>query len=289
MSGSAGFGDGSKKDSHLETTIRLRNTRINLISWAAGSIDAFSYLGLGHVFTANMTGNTILLALALSGDQVDGLSAIRSGIALGSYFLGAVLGTIIVSFKIQNRKEDLRRKAKGESEIKALEEAFEKEQWPPEVNVAILIEGLILLLFGLLWSTLIFSSSPFWMYALIFLSAIAMGIQSVAISHLGIWGVVTTYITGTYTSFFVGLVTKISGKSESSASMIRQASSATGQEQSPIAGAGSRSLPLEASALIFYALGAFFSGLIFLRSESAAPWISIIAVFVVALISKFLP
>ncbi len=101
-----------------------------------------------------MTGNTILLALALSGDQVDGLSAIRSGIALGSYFLGAVLGTIIVSFKIQNRKEDLRRKAKGESEIKALEEAFEKEQWPPEVNVAILIEGLILLLFGLFQSVL---------------------------------------------------------------------------------------------------------------------------------------
>ena len=32
-----------------------------------GFVDAVSYLGLGHVFTANMTGNIVLLGFAISG------------------------------------------------------------------------------------------------------------------------------------------------------------------------------------------------------------------------------
>jgi uncharacterized membrane protein YoaK (UPF0700 family) len=34
-----------------------------LLVGLAGYFDAISYLGLGHVFTANMTGNIVLLAL----------------------------------------------------------------------------------------------------------------------------------------------------------------------------------------------------------------------------------
>jgi hypothetical protein len=33
-----------------------------------GLVDAFSYLLLGHVFVANMTGNIVLLGFALAGD-----------------------------------------------------------------------------------------------------------------------------------------------------------------------------------------------------------------------------
>src|SRR3989454_10880597 len=36
-----------------------------MLTWAAGSVDAISYLALDHVFTANMTGNTVLLGLAI--------------------------------------------------------------------------------------------------------------------------------------------------------------------------------------------------------------------------------
>ena len=32
-----------------------------------GLVDAFSYLVLGHVFVANMTGNVVLLGFALAG------------------------------------------------------------------------------------------------------------------------------------------------------------------------------------------------------------------------------
>ena len=33
----------------------------------SGLVDAVSYLGLGHVFTANMTGNVVLLGFATAG------------------------------------------------------------------------------------------------------------------------------------------------------------------------------------------------------------------------------
>jgi uncharacterized membrane protein YoaK (UPF0700 family) len=36
-----------------------------LLTGAAGYVDAVSYLLLGRVFTANMTGNTVLLGLAI--------------------------------------------------------------------------------------------------------------------------------------------------------------------------------------------------------------------------------
>ena len=36
-----------------------------MLTAAAGYVDAVSYLALGRVFTANMTGNTVLLGLSL--------------------------------------------------------------------------------------------------------------------------------------------------------------------------------------------------------------------------------
>src|SRR5881396_3143707 len=47
---------------------------------ATGLIDAVSYLALGHVFTANMTGNVVFLAFAVAG--APGLSLTRSLTAL---------------------------------------------------------------------------------------------------------------------------------------------------------------------------------------------------------------
>jgi hypothetical protein len=55
-----------------------------------GIVDALSYLGLGHVFTANMTGNIVLMAFRLGG--ASGISLSRSVIALFCFMLGAVAG-----------------------------------------------------------------------------------------------------------------------------------------------------------------------------------------------------
>jgi uncharacterized membrane protein YoaK (UPF0700 family) len=55
-----------------------------------GLVDAFSYLVLGHVFVANMTGNIVLLGFALAG--APGFSIAASTTALASFFAGALIG-----------------------------------------------------------------------------------------------------------------------------------------------------------------------------------------------------
>src|SRR5260370_18739178 len=54
-----------------------------------GLIDAISYLALGHVFTANMTGNVVFLAFAVAG--APGLSITRSLTALVAFLAGALI------------------------------------------------------------------------------------------------------------------------------------------------------------------------------------------------------
>jgi uncharacterized membrane protein YoaK (UPF0700 family) len=54
-----------------------------------GLVDAFSYLVLGHVFVANMTGNVVFLAFALAG--VGGFSVWASLVAIGCFALGALV------------------------------------------------------------------------------------------------------------------------------------------------------------------------------------------------------
>jgi uncharacterized membrane protein YoaK (UPF0700 family) len=56
----------------------------------AGLVDAVSYLGLGHVFVANMTGNVVFLGF-VAGGAAD-ISAALSLVAIGSFALGAVAG-----------------------------------------------------------------------------------------------------------------------------------------------------------------------------------------------------
>ena len=53
----------------------------------SGLVDAVSYLGLGHVFTANMTGNVVLLGFSAAG--ASGFSAPACLTSLGSFLLAA--------------------------------------------------------------------------------------------------------------------------------------------------------------------------------------------------------
>ncbi len=55
-----------------------------------GVVDAASYLRLGHVFVANMTGNVVFLGFAIAG--AGGVSAAASLIALAAFLVGALVG-----------------------------------------------------------------------------------------------------------------------------------------------------------------------------------------------------
>jgi uncharacterized membrane protein YoaK (UPF0700 family) len=61
-----------------------------VLTFVTGVVDAASYLKLGHVFVANMTGNVVFLGFALAG--ASGLSSASSLVALGSFLAGALAG-----------------------------------------------------------------------------------------------------------------------------------------------------------------------------------------------------
>lgn len=69
-------------------------TGLFLLTVVTGMADAASYLGLGQVFTANMTGNVLLLGFAT--DRSAHLSLIGSLIALLAFAAGAVAGSFVV-------------------------------------------------------------------------------------------------------------------------------------------------------------------------------------------------
>jgi uncharacterized membrane protein YoaK (UPF0700 family) len=65
-------------------------TILMTMTGVTGIVDAVSFLALGRVFTANMTGNVMLLGFALG--RTPGLSSQRSFLALAFFLIGAVWG-----------------------------------------------------------------------------------------------------------------------------------------------------------------------------------------------------
>ena len=64
-----------------------------VLTFTTGIVDAVSYLGLGHVFTANMTGNIVFLGFGLAGSG--GLPVLAPLVSLGSFLLGAGGGGVL--------------------------------------------------------------------------------------------------------------------------------------------------------------------------------------------------
>jgi len=161
----------------LSYTTLGRESMLLALTLAAGSVDAISYLALGNVFTAMMTGNTVLLGLALAQGEV--LAALRSILALIGFAIGVFVGAIIV-----------------ERESKPLE-------WPAAVTGALALETVTL---GIYAAAFYLTGGAGAIYLLIILLAFAMGIQSAAVRRLGVPAIATTYITGTLTSLMADLL-----------------------------------------------------------------------------------
>ena len=151
------------------------------LAFTAGFIDAFSLLGFG-VFASVMTGNTIILGLGIArGEPLS--TALRSAIAIAAYMGGVALGTGITDSKPDRQL--------GRSASRATN--------------AFVLEFLALL--ALAVGVLFVGGTPNSnvVLALIALAAISMGLQSAGFNALGISGVSTTRITGTYESFVIDL------------------------------------------------------------------------------------
>jgi uncharacterized protein DUF1275 len=135
-----------------------------LLTAVAGSTDAISYLGLGKVFPANMTGNTVLLAIGTTtGDYA---AASRSAVALAGFICGAT----VTAF--------------------ATARADTQEILVPDLAGEL---ALLAAAFGL-WLSVGDPPGPAARYCLIALVSLAMGTQSATVTKLDV-GVSTTYIT----------------------------------------------------------------------------------------------
>ena len=157
-----------------------RDVRLLVLAASAGSADAWSYFGLGHAFVANMTGNTVLLGLAVFQNHGDML---HPAIALGCYAAGAVIGSLLT----------------GRVKPGAV--------WSKAISWTLMVEALLLLAAEAGWIAihLHINSSPS-LQLLLATVALAIGMQSGAMVQLKIPGIVTTYITGTWTTMLSGLV-----------------------------------------------------------------------------------
>jgi uncharacterized membrane protein YoaK (UPF0700 family) len=69
---------------------RATVTSLLTLTVVTGLVDAVSYLRLGRVFVANMTGNVVFLGFSLQSHT--GLSPIASVIAIGGFLVGALGG-----------------------------------------------------------------------------------------------------------------------------------------------------------------------------------------------------
>ena len=66
-----------------------------VLTFTTGLVDAVSFLGLGRVFTANMTGNIVFLGFGIAGSG--GLPVVAPLVSLGAFLLGATAGGVLAS------------------------------------------------------------------------------------------------------------------------------------------------------------------------------------------------
>ncbi|MBT1162666.1 YoaK family protein [Bifidobacterium sp. SO1] len=94
------------------TIIPRKNDRYGLLSpalvvltFVAGLVDALSYLALGHVFVANVTGNIVFLGFAFAHAQ--GFVWWTSALTLAAFMIGALIGGLIIRRFGTNRAKHL--------------------------------------------------------------------------------------------------------------------------------------------------------------------------------------
>lgn len=145
----------------------------------SGATDAISFLALGGAFTSVMTGNLVLVGVAIGSPDVARLGAVA--LALTAYVAGVALGA-----RVAGRPQD------GDG------------VWPPAINVALLLELGLVAAYAVGWWSLGSDPDDVWALPLLALCASALGIQASAILRLGVSGLSSTYLTGTLTTLVAG-------------------------------------------------------------------------------------
>ena len=174
-------------ETDCELQPRLRDALLLALTAAAGSTDAVSFLALGRVFTANMTGNLVLLGIAIGQGQLAG--SVRSVIALAGFVVGVTIG------------------------VRLTAGTDGPAVWPVSVTLALLVELGLLAAFLAGWEVAGDHPAALTLDALVALSAGAMGMQAAGARRLQVSGVTTVFVTGMLTSLIADLATVGPGRS----------------------------------------------------------------------------
>jgi uncharacterized membrane protein YoaK (UPF0700 family) len=145
-----------------------------MLTVVTGLVDAVSFLGLGRVFTANMTGNVVFLGFAVAG--APGLSIRRSLTSLIAFLLGAILG----------------------GRLAVAMAATSRRRWLVAVSVAEagLLFAAALVSIGIHVGSETASSG---VYGAIILTAVGMGLRNATVRRLAVPDMTTTVLTLTLT------------------------------------------------------------------------------------------
>jgi uncharacterized membrane protein YoaK (UPF0700 family) len=170
-----------------------RDGLLFILAVSAGSADGWSYFGLGHAFVANMTGNTVLLGMAVFQNHGDMLHPLLS---LACYAAGVVTASLLTG-----RAND------------AAATAGREVIWSRAVSWTLLLEGVLIgaaeagwIMMRRGWGLGAADRDVLSLNLLLGVVAAGIGMQSGAILVLKVPGVTTTYITGTWTTLLNGLV-----------------------------------------------------------------------------------
>jgi uncharacterized membrane protein YoaK (UPF0700 family) len=142
-----------------------------VLTFTTGLVDAVSYLGLGRVFTANMTGNIVFLGFGIAGSG--GLPVLAPLISLGSFLAGAGSGGVLA-----DRTGD---------------------RHPQHVARALAIEVSLICVAAVVAAAVDLRPSTASAYVVIALLAFAMGVRNATARRIGIPDLTTTVLTMTLT------------------------------------------------------------------------------------------
>ena len=147
---------------------RLHLALMLALTFSTGMIDAVGYLGLDRVFTGNMTGNVVILGMALTG--ADGLPIIGPIIALVLFLVGAAVAG-----------RTLRRAEVG---------------WSGRTTVLFLVVGVLLIASAAVMLLVAHPVEPVKL-AVTGALGLAMGMQAGAARQIGVKDVTTVVVTST--------------------------------------------------------------------------------------------
>jgi uncharacterized membrane protein YoaK (UPF0700 family) len=166
----------------LEAQARTRDALTIALTLVTGATDAVAFLRLGNVFTSVMTGNMVLLGIAVGRGELGALE--HTGLAVVMFILGTIAGARIAG---RPRADD--------------------PVWPRPISLALCVELAIFAAVAICWWA--GNSHPAGALQSVELgaSALALGIQSSAILRLNVSGLSTTYLTGTLTTLVQTLTT----------------------------------------------------------------------------------